>query len=38
MSVNALIAGIDADHPDNLSSALRVFILEHYKKKAEGGA
>lgn len=37
-SVNALIAGIDADHPDNLSSALRVFILEHYKKKAEGGA
>jgi predicted DNA-binding ribbon-helix-helix protein len=33
LSINGLIAGIDSDHPDNLSSALRVFILEHYKQK-----
>jgi predicted DNA-binding ribbon-helix-helix protein len=33
LSVNGLIGSIDADHPDNLSSALRVFILEHYKQK-----
>lgn len=32
-SVNALIAQIDTDHPENLSSALRVFILDHYKHK-----
>jgi predicted DNA-binding ribbon-helix-helix protein len=33
VSINGLIAGIDSDHPDNLSSALRVFILEHYKQR-----
>lgn len=32
LSINSLIASIDSDHPDNLSSALRVFILQHYKK------
>lgn len=30
-SVNALIAEIDKQQPDNLSSALRVFILNFYK-------
>lgn len=33
VSINTLIAGIDADHPDNLSSALRVYILEFYKNR-----
>lgn len=32
-SVNALIAEIDRQQPENLSSALRVFVLAHYKKK-----
>lgn len=30
-SVNALIAEIDSQQPENLSSALRVFILGYYK-------
>jgi predicted DNA-binding ribbon-helix-helix protein len=30
-SINALIAEIDGQQPENLSSALRVFILSHYK-------
>ncbi|MBU6475837.1 MAG: ribbon-helix-helix domain-containing protein [Alphaproteobacteria bacterium] len=30
-SVNALIAEIDGAQPENLSSALRVFILKYYK-------
>ena len=30
--VTAIIAELDAKQPENLSSALRVFILEHYKK------
>lgn len=34
-SVNALIAEIDIDQPDNLSGALRVFILQHYKSAAQ---
>ena len=32
-SVNTLIAEIDRQQPENLSSALRVFILNHYKSK-----
>ena len=32
-SVNALIAEIDRQQPGNLSSALRVFVLAHYKSK-----
>jgi len=35
-SVNALIAEVDAGQPENLSSALRVFILDHYKSKLAG--
>lgn len=35
-SLNSLIAEIDADQPENLSSAMRVFILNHYKAKAGG--
>lgn len=31
-SINALIAEIDAAQPENLSSALRVYILGYYKK------
>jgi len=30
-SINALIAEIDGQQPENLSSALRVFILNYYK-------
>ena len=30
-SVNCLIGEIDEAHPENLSSALRVFILDFYK-------
>ena len=33
-SVNVLIAELDAAQPENLSSALRVFVLNHYKKKS----
>lgn len=33
-SVNALIADIDIDQPENLSGALRVFILQYYKSAA----
>lgn len=30
-TVNQIAAELDAQQPDNLSSALRVFILKHYK-------
>jgi predicted DNA-binding ribbon-helix-helix protein len=33
-SVSMLIAEVDAAQPENLSGALRVFILDYYKKKA----
>ena len=32
-SINALIAEIDQQQPDNLSSAIRVFILRQYKSR-----
>lgn len=32
-SVSALIAAIDKKQPENLSSAIRVFVLEHYKRQ-----
>lgn len=32
-SINTLIAEIDREQPENLSSALRVFILAYYKRK-----
>jgi predicted DNA-binding ribbon-helix-helix protein len=35
-SVNSLIAEIDVSQPENLSSALRVYILDYYKNKAPG--
>ncbi len=35
-SVNALIAELDQAQPDNLSSALRVYILNYYKEKLGG--
>jgi len=31
-SINALIAEVDTARPENLSSALRVFVLEYYKQ------
>ena len=31
-SVNALIAEIDRQQPENLSSAIRVFVLAYYKE------
>ncbi len=30
-SINDVIAAIDATNPDNLSSAIRVFVLRFYK-------
>lgn len=35
-SLNALIASIDAQDPDNLSSALRLFVLAYYKQRGQG--
>lgn len=32
VSLNTLVAKIDLNQPENLSSALRVFVLEHFKK------
>ena len=32
-SINCIVEEIDAADPENLSSALRVYVLEHYKKK-----
>ena len=32
-SVNALIAEIDGQQPENLSGAIRVFVLNYYKNK-----
>jgi predicted DNA-binding ribbon-helix-helix protein len=32
-SINVLIAEIDQQQPENLSSALRVFILGYYKSQ-----
>ena len=32
-SINMLIAEIDKQQPENLSSAIRVFILGYYKAK-----
>lgn len=31
LSMSAIIADIDRRQPENLSSAIRVFVLEHYK-------
>lgn len=32
-SVNCLIAEVDTAQPENLSSALRVYILDYYKNQ-----
>lgn len=32
-SLNALIAQIDESDPENLSSALRIFVLNYYKQR-----
>ena len=34
-SVSALIAAIDKRQPENLSSAIRVFVLDHYKRQGQ---
>ena len=38
VSINALIASIDATRQGNLSSALRLFVLECYRKGELSGA
>lgn len=38
LSVNALIATVDATRQGNLSSALRLFVLECYRKGELQGA
>ena len=37
LSVNALVAGIDADRPGNLSSSLRVFVLQRLRDRPPHG-
>jgi predicted DNA-binding ribbon-helix-helix protein len=32
LSLNALVAAVDAERPGNLSSALRVFVLDCYRR------
>jgi predicted DNA-binding ribbon-helix-helix protein len=32
LSLNALVASVDAQRPGNLSSALRVFVLDCYRR------
>ncbi len=34
MSLNKLIAEIDRSQPENLSSAIRIFVLNHYKTRS----
>lgn len=34
-SLNALITSIDAQDPENLSSALRLFVLNYYKQRQQ---
>ena len=34
ISVNQLMSNIDKDREGNLSSALRVYILQHFKEKS----
>lgn len=38
VSINALIASVDATRQGNLSSALRLFVLECYRKGELQGA
>lgn len=37
LSMNALVAGIDADRSGNLSSGLRVFVLQRLREQRPGG-
>lgn len=37
LSLNKMIAEIDEGNPDNLSSAIRVFILRDLQARLEGG-
>ncbi len=37
VSVNQLIGAIDADRAANLSSAIRIFVLEELRGRTEGG-
>ena len=34
--LSRLIAEVDAASPANLSSALRIYVLNHYKRKQQG--
>jgi len=37
ITLSDLVAGIDTDrHKGNLSSAIRLFVLEHYRMQASG--
>lgn len=38
LSLNALIAGIDRDRDGNLSSALRLHVLEYLRARAREGS
>ncbi len=38
VSVNQLIGTIDADRAANLSSAIRIFVLEDLRARTEGGS
>ena len=37
MTLSELVGGIDTNrHQGNLSSAIRLFVLDHYRRRAEG--
>jgi predicted DNA-binding ribbon-helix-helix protein len=38
VSINQLVAGIDQSRAGNLSSAIRVFVLEYLQKKTPGAS
>jgi len=37
VSVNQIVRDIDTDHEGNLSSAIRLYVLRHYRARAHDG-
>lgn len=38
VSVNQIVRDIDTNHEGNLSSAIRLYVLRHFRARAGGGA
>ena len=38
ISVNQIVRDVDTNHEGNLSSAIRIFVLRHYRTLAVGSA